>query len=1288
LRRGSGENQQLLSALGELYLGGAAIDWPAVFGAGESRRVELPTYPFQRRRYWLPAALARAKRGENAVGHPLIGTCSESALGHLQYDCDIRLESCPMLEQHRVAGAIVFPAAGYIELAIASARHRDPAIAVSLENCSFSAALTLSESRDCDVQFIVTPNSEGAAQFECFSRSGDSGGWVSHARGQIVDRRHAAEVEWTVSELAALCNEAVDIGRYRKKLLDVGLDYGPEFQALVAAWRGEGQALGILELPGNGISGAEYFVHPGLLDAAFHLIGLAIPDEDSGHFYIPVGFDRIDFIQSPGARARAFAHLGNVTPRNLTADVTVWTEAGELAVIVKGIKARALTRAEFQRSVGSSAVDLLIPEWRALGDPQAPVGHLGPWYLVGKESTETESLAADLRARGVDTHATTIDELLTEIREANLGEPAGIIDLRGMAGSPDDSASGQRVPIEALGLVRELAQRPPAKKLALVFVTRGAQRVDFDDLPSPFAAAIWGLAATASAELSSVDVRLLDCDPARPLGADALIEATIDRGEPRLAIRGGELRVQRLVRDSASQDSRLNYPPGRGYSLEMRDRGSLAGLALAAADVPQAGPGKVVIEVLASGLNFRDVLNLLDMYPGPAGPLGNECAGRVIEVGSGVESLAVGDLVHTIAESTFGSHVLADEKLTFAVPSRLSISQAAAFPIAQLTAYLALYRVGRIAAGDRVLIHAGAGGVGLAAVHLALAAGADVLATAGSDAKRSYLASLGVRQVFDSRSSLSADRLRDATDGHGIDLLLNSLTGDFIDDGIAALAPGGRFLEIGLREVREQSDISSVRDDIEYHPLLLGQVCKDDPDTVRAMHAELCRLLEAGTIPPPLIATFSLADSERAFRFMAKARHVGRIAIAHPALGHHAIRHDGAYVVTGGLGALGIHTAQWLVERGARHIVLIGRSEPSDGVRARLRELESRGAEIAVIAADVAEADAIANAIQGAVDVPVRGLVHAAGVVDDAPVVKLDEERFEAVMRPKAQGLISLYKAIDGTQLDFAVYFSSGSALLGSPGQAAYTAANAYLDAAAQRLAAGGAMALSIGWGAWAEGGMAARLDGQTLRDWAERGIGTLTTPAAIDALERSIASGRPQTAVLPIDWSRFARSGTGRRDIPIISALIPTVGTDEPDAGSAVDASFLKALEELPAPIRQAAIIDRLREETAAVMGIETAEVDPNVGLTEHGMDSLMAVELSGRIGRALELSLPSTFVFEYPTLSALSRHLLDQIAAMRRTESVEAAVPEQKESVEDAGVDDQDLESALRRELDQAGF
>ena len=548
----------------------------------------------------------------------------------------------------------------------------------------------------------------------------------------------------------------------------------------------------------------------------------------------------------------------------------------------------------------------------------------------------------------------------------------------------------------------------------------------------------------------------------------------------------------------------------------------LIGSAVIPSIVVVPGPGEVEIAVQATGVNFKDVLSVLGLYPGDPGPLGGECAGRVTAVGDGVTHVRPGDEVLAVAGGSFASHVVTRAELVQPRPTNVSAEEGASFPIAFLTAEFCLSHLAGMRAGDRVLIHAAAGGVGMAAVKLAQRAGAEVFATAGSVWKRELLHSMGVTHVFDSRSAGFADEIMALTNGRGVDVVLNSLSGELIEPSFRVLTRGGRFVEIGKRGIKDHDWVTALNRDLRYFIVDWGETAASDPELIGNMFARLVGELRQGTLAALPRHVFKIEEAERAFRFMAQARHAGKIVVRHGRSMPATIRRDGTYLVTGGLSGLGLVTARWLAQRGAGRLVLVGRRSLTPELAATLDEFRAGGTTVVAQSVDVSDAVALGELLEfiRKDGPPLRGVVHSAGVLDDGVLIQQDADRFARVFGPKVCGGWLLDRLTRCDPLDWFVMFSSVAAILGSAGQTNYSAANAFLDLLARERSTRGLPGLSINWGAWTEVGVA--VDRDLIDRLAAQGLGAITPSQGLVAMERLLENGVAQAAVQPADWRRF----------------------------------------------------------------------------------------------------------------------------------------------------------------------
>jgi len=544
----------------------------------------------------------------------------------------------------------------------------------------------------------------------------------------------------------------------------------------------------------------------------------------------------------------------------------------------------------------------------------------------------------------------------------------------------------------------------------------------------------------------------------------------------------------------------------------------------------------------------------------------------------------------------------------------------------------------------------------MAALQLALRAGAEVFGTAGTPAKRALARRLGAHHVADSRSlSFSAD-VRGASGGQGVDIVLNSLAADFIPESLRLLRPGGHFIEIGKTGIWDTERVAHEFPGVQYHPLYLGEVAAARPRFVRDMLDEILVDIGRGELSALPVRSWPLDEAESAFRFMGQGHHTGKIVItqAPPPV----IRADASYLVTGGLGGLGLVFAKWLAEAGARHLLLVGRRAPGEAARAAIEALQHRGVEVEVVAADVADGEAVAALWQRPGCPSIRGVLHAAGSVDDAMLAELDIGRFDAVMAPKVRGTWHLHRQSLRAPLDFFVTFSSGAALLGSPGQGNYAAANTFMDALAFARRARGLHALSINWGSWAGAGMAAGVDDAHRRRWAALGLAMIEPAEGVQMLQQVLTANRhAQVAALPLVRARLP-TGLSPFYALLQQARPPVTGQTTAPVEAAVAVELLPRLRAGSATERLVMLRDFLTDQLVKVLALGSREaVDPHRSLMALGMDSLMAMELRNRVQAATQLRVAVADLLKGPSVDQLAGNLAAQLPASAGAASDAAA-------------------------------
>ncbi len=707
--------------------------------------------------------------------------------------------------------------------------------------------------------------------------------------------------------------------------------------------------------------------------------------------------------------------------------------------------------------------------------------------------------------------------------------------------------------VQALSHAGRLSATP-----RLVLVTRGAQATDEGrGAVSAAQSPLIGLGRVLINEHPDIDTRMIDLARA-PEAHEAtmlLDELWTEDLEEEVALRRESRMVPRGARARPRTDDVGTLDPARaGFQLTASTSGIMDQLAWREIARRGPGPGEVEIRVEAAGLNFRDVMKSLALYPAEADDyllLGDECAGRVITVGAGVSGLAVGDEVMTMARGSFAGTVLAPADTVFLKPDGMSLEEAATMPVAFLTAFYALHHVGRLRAGETVLVHAGAGGVGMAAIQIAQRAGAIVLATAGSPEKREILKLLGVDHVLDSRSLAFADEVLKITRGRGVDIVLNSLSGRAIQKGLSCTAPFGRFLELGKRDIQANSRLGlfAFRRNISFHVIDLGGLAVEQPALFHELFAELKQRFDLGEYRPLPYTVFPASRAVDAFRYVAQARHIGKVVLSMRESGLRVerraerpitFRADASYLVTGGLGGFGLVVARWIAERGGANLILIGRSgASSEEARAAVRELEAGGVRVLALAADVARPEDLRAVLDRARAEmpPLRGVFHSAVSFEDGILLQMNRERFSRVMDVKAAGAWNLHALTSDHELDHFVLFSSVSSWVGTPGQGNYVAANAFLDAFAHHRRSLGLPALTIDWGRLDEVGYVAR-HAEVGEILTRRGFVGFSPKQAMVGLDRMMQSRQAQLGFLRLDWSASAEAFGKMRVAQRVSTL------------------------------------------------------------------------------------------------------------------------------------------------------
>ncbi|MFE2198863.1 SDR family NAD(P)-dependent oxidoreductase [Streptomyces amritsarensis] len=1298
LRRRLPEVTALLTAVSRLHAGGGGVDWAAVFADRGARRVELPTYAFQHRPYWIdrPAAAGDVRSaGLVPVDHPMLSASAELPDSDgLLLTGRVSLARHPWLADHRVGGRVLLPGTGLLDLVARAAREAGCAL---VEELVLEAPLVVPEEGEVRLRVSVAApdgtDGSGRRAVAVHSRpedDGDGQGWSRNAHGAVLPDGSGPAPEpaaadggdwagvWPPRGAEPVSDPVADLYAV---LGAKGLGYGPVFRGVHAVWRRGQEVFAEVALPAAAGPAADgYGLHPALLDAALHPIALGGlvdgADGDDGRTFLPYAWSGVRIHGGSGPRLRV-----RLAPAGANAvGIDVADASGRAVASIGSLVLRPLPAGALDAPAGPGD-GLLWPLWEELAElPSTPATHR--WTLLGAYEHEHEL--------GLGGALSGTDELLAAL-SAGAEAPALLLlpcPLPADGGQPGGGAGAVRTALHrVLDTVRLLVADERLAGTRLAVLTRGAVMLGGEQQPGELShRAVWGLLRSAQAEHPD---RFAVLDEDGTPASRRAVAAALATGEPQLALRGGAAHRPVL---GAHHTEQLLTPPADTphWHLDYVAKGTFANLALkpwpeAAAPLEE---GQVRVRMRVAGLNFRDVLLSLGVIPasvdGHAGGSGQggEGAGTVLEVGPGVTDLKPGDRVMGLFYG-IGPTSVTDRRFVSRIPEGWSFRQAAAVPVTYLTAYYGLVDLAGLRAGESVLVHAGAGGVGTAAIQIARHLGAEVYSTA-SPAKWDALRGAGVADghIASSRTLDFEGAFLAATGGRGVDVVLNSLAGEFADASLRLLPRGGRFLEMGKTDRREPAAVAAAHPGVVYRTY---DVRDPGPDRIQEIFAELLALFERGALQAPPVAAWDLRRAPDAFRHLSEARHIGKVVLD---LADEDERWDTsrAVLVTGGLGWLGRLAARHLVTRhGVRQLVLMGRGLPGEDAARDVAALRELGADVRTVACDAADRDALAAALAGLAGDGVRigGVVHAAGVLDDGLLTALTAESLERTLRPKVDAALNLHELTEPLGLDAFVAFSSLAGTLSAPGQAGYAAGNAFLDGLMEQRRSAGRPGLSVVWGLWeGAGGMGAGLTGADVARMARVGVAPITSGQGLDLLDAAVRRDRPVAVAARWDLD-------GLRNAVAQGAAVPPLLRGLLSAAPVPVAAAAASPGQAPAPAGAASVtgdrlLDCVLHEVAAVLGHGSgAAVDRDGAFDRLGFDSLTAVELRNRLAAATGVRLPATFVYDWPTPAELVVHLREQLPQPAGEPAVTSGSDSASDSAGPACADDAGVTAALLADI-----
>lgn len=1290
-KRGRNDERALQAALARLFVAGVRPDWSRVY-PGSHTRLDLARYPEETKEYWLDGGKAKELMNRPAA-HPLLGHRTDAP--EPTWEKSLSLSEHTYLRDHKVNGSCIFPAAGYLEMMFAVYQEIFGDGPIELADVEFTKANFLDPEKS---ELFQTRYDPGRRRIAIYSRPADmEEEWDLRAYGSVLTA--SGKFEHMPPPDMSNPDRVLEGKTFYKKAIDLGYTYEGGFRGIKKTATTGDLTWANLAFRRHEARAPGYIIHPSITDCMLQ-IGIAelfeLETEQKSakafdYIYLPRSLQRLRLERPLPGRFDVLVKKHATNNSRAELDKKAYNTKGELLLQIDHYTAAAVHRSDVQEEEGAVTryyTDDVVP---AQLSPVREADKSGLWLIFGDQGGIGSRLVRKLRQLGYTCLTVSNGQPFNGFKRQRCSidpqKPGEFSALMKAVGEMDEPLSAsvflwpcdhahvsdglneetlkdvaRRGVFPALDLVQALIEHRLAS--ALYIATKGARvtadDADRDDYTSIALSPLLGLARTVHSECPAIRIAALDLDAdetsaathARQVVAEVTAveqvretEIAYRKGQrlvPRFAARGRTSLSPRMV---AGQSARGENP----FALEIDQPGDLEDLHIVETKAHEPKEGEVTVGVRAVGLNFRDVMAATGLLPIDAEidpafqKLGMECAGIVKAVGPEVEDLQTGDRVIATSRGCFRSDLTVDANIVRKTPDGMGPIEAATLLTAFSTAYYGLLTQARLAAGERVLIHLGTGGVGLAAIQIAQMVGAEVYTTAGSPRKRKYLRDLGIEHVMDSRSIDFIDDIDRITEGKGVHVVLNALSGEALQRGLDVLAPGGRFVEIGKRDIYADTalGLKVMRRNISLFAVDMARLSDDNPDVLKEVLTNVADLVQAGTLKALPAETFSLNQASDAFMRMAKGEHIGKIVVTvdpeevQVALSDDSelqLDPDGSYLVTGGLGGFGLEVAVRMAERGAGTIYLMSRSGASTKqAKAGVRRIRKAGAKPVVVKGDVSEAASVAKVMAriDAGDAPLRGIIHAAVAYDDALLPQLDHQRMQTVFAPKVEGSWNLHTATADRDLDFLAFFSSTSVPLGNVGQANYVAANMFMENLARYRRAIGLPGLCIAWGVMATGEVERNPELKKLFE--SSGVPPMPVETALAGLEIMLRKSDPSLGYAAIDWQKYATANSHVFAQPrMVGHAVTSRSTGDRQAYHETMAA--------PRAARPAIIGRYLTEAIAKVLKIEPERIDQDTSLQDIGLDSLTAFQLKNRAEAEYGLNLQVSSFLQKPSVRKLT--------------------------------------------------
>lgn len=1307
LEREKDESYSLIYQVASYFAHGGRINWKKYYDL-DFEKVQLPSYPWQRVKYWVDQNIATRRLATGDSMYPFLMHELEisSSQNILIWETEIDLKEFSYLQDHKIQDAIVFPGAGYIEMIWEAVRSAFNPERIEIRDLVLQQALPLHEDSAAFIQIIIEKDIDHYIAQINSKGSDEKNDWIQHAEAKVyLDLEEELELNEIESKRQeGLVNaQLIDSTTHYAKTYDISLPYGSLFQTVSQ-----------IQLDGNWIqaqvtvheklknNAARYGMHPTVLDGFIQVFLSAVYHKHQQTF-IPVSISRTILNQAfiGISSGQIWIEIKSINETSLEGNAIVFNEQGEKVIEFEGFRFQKLQAdSDATEDVSKNLyvvkdveidqpvrLDKRVLLFAADDLSEQFIEEMNPLYIVRKGdiySSNGKEFIID--SENNQHYADLMQQVHTEIDTI---VHTWNIDEKSVAGL----SSVENTTFSLVRSIQSLAQKELSPRLWVM--TDSVEKFPAQSM----AIGLLHVVRNEHPEFKASSVQVLDENYSKAINI-----ILSDTPENSWKVTEESFFVERLdwaeLMEKEVQSPALIEAGNQSFEVVIDEPGVIDNLVIRKKYLPKLQADEVRVSVKGVGVNFMNLMSVLGIYPGKEngfGTLGIECAGVISEVGENVQGFKVGDRVFGMAYHTLASEIDVKSSLLQHIPEHLSFEEAATIPVVYLTSYYGLIELANLQAGERVLIHAGTGGVGLAAIQIAQYIGAEVYATAGNDEKREYLKNLGVKYIYNSRTLDFYQQILKDTNREGVDVVLNSLTGDAMRKSMDLLRSFGRFVEIGKKDIYDNTKVGLeiFGRGLSYFMIDFEKIIFERPQLAGGVLGELLQFFESKSFTPLPSRIIHVSKVQDAFSYMSESKHIGKIVIQvdskdvwleQKVAGE--FRENATYILTGGYGGLGLTFAQYLIDKGARRLVLTGRSGQSN--HPLISEWRENGVDVVLEKADASEREDIERVFlqNNLEDYPIEGIFHLAGILDDSSLLNLNEDSFYRVLSPKVLGAYNLHIESQAYDIKHFVLFSSSTILFGSPGQAAYVAANSYMDALALYRERLGLAATSIQWGTVSDVGLAASAENRSDR-LLEEGVAP-STPLEIVEMFELITQQVDESVVgaFKFDvykWGDSYSAAQSNKFYDILRSSSPQQLSEKATELKETEKSILLSI--VDAEERALVLEEQLKVIVGRVVKMPSEDLHVKTSFKSLGIDSLMTIQLKNQLEKIYEVGLSVTAFWTHPNIKSFATFLIGKMnfEEVKKAELKPESEPEiqSQEEIEDV-VQTEKVDLELPKELD----